>query len=101
MKHTRLSFESDFDVVLETGDAQAAVMTLQPGESTGGPDNRHEGSTQWLYVVSGSGAAVVDGEEIELEPRTLLVIEPGEAHEIRCRGDEPLRTLNMYVPPEY
>lgn len=101
MKHTHLAFESHFDVVLETADAQAAVMTLAPGESTGGPDNRHESSDQWLYVVGGMGEAVVEGETVELSPRTLLVIEAGEAHEIRCTGDEPLRTLNVYVPPEY
>lgn len=101
MRHTRLAFESDFDVVLETGDAQAAVMTLQPGECTGGPDNRHDGSAQWVFVVGGEGEAVVEGEAVDLGPRTLLLIEPGEAHEIRCTGDEPLRTLNLYVPPEY
>ncbi|MBW3554277.1 MAG: cupin domain-containing protein [Gemmatimonadetes bacterium] len=101
MKHTHLAFESHFDVVLETADAQAAVMTLGQGESTGGPDNRHAASAQWLYVVAGTGEAVVEGETVDLGPRTLLLIEAGEAHEIRCTGDEPLRTLNVYVPPEY
>lgn len=101
MKHTQLAFESHFDVVLETADAQAAVMTLQPGETTGGPDNRHAGSAQWLYVVSGEGRATVAGQDVDLGPRTLLLIEAGEAHEVRCTGDDPLRTLNVYVPPEY
>lgn len=101
MKHTHLAFESQFDVVLETAGAQAAVMTLQPGESTGGPDNRHDASDQWLFVVSGEGEAVVEDEAVDLGPRTLLLIEAGEAHEIRCTGGDPLRTLNVYVPPEY
>lgn len=101
MKSADLSFESDFDVVLETAGAQAAEMTLGPGESTGGRANRHAASDQWLFVVAGSGLAVVEGSTVELRPRTLLLIEAGEAHEIRCTGDAPLRTLNVYVPPEY
>jgi hypothetical protein len=44
--------DSFFDVLLETDSAQAASMTLQPGQSTGGPENRHPDSDQWLYVVA-------------------------------------------------
>lgn len=101
MKHQHLSFDPDFDVVLETPTAQAAIMTLGPSESTGGPDNRHEASDQWLFVVSGEGQAVVEGKTLELAPGTLLVIEAGEAHGIRCTSQDALRTLNVYVPPEY
>lgn len=101
MKTATLSLDTYFDVVLETASAQAAEMTLDPGRSTGGPDNRHASSDQWLFVISGTGEAVIDGESVDLEPRKLLLIEAGEAHEIRCTGSEPLRTVNLYVPPEY
>ena len=30
-----------------------------------------------------------------------MLIGRGETHEIRNTGDEPLRTLNVYVPPAY
>ena len=86
MRRASLDFEGFFDVRQTTDDAQAAQMTLSPGQSTGGPDNRHADSDQWLYVVSGSGRATVDG---------------GETHEIENDGDEPLETLNLYVPPIY
>jgi len=101
MQQKQLRFEEDFKVVAGNGRSQAAVMVLSPGETTGGPDNRHEGSDQWLYVVSGEGLAVVEGEEQRLQSGVLLLIEKGEAHEIRNRGDQPLQTLNFYVPPAY
>lgn len=101
MRRSTPGFGPGFRVLLETPDAQAAEMTLGPGESTGGPDNRHASSDQWLFVVSGTGEGVVDGETVPLAANTLLLIEAGEAHEIRCTGSEPLRTLNLYVPPEY
>ncbi|PSQ25419.1 cupin domain-containing protein [Halobacteriales archaeon QS_9_67_15] len=101
MKRTSLDFEGFFDVRLTTDDAQAAQMTLSPGQSTGGPDNVHAESDQWCYVVSGAGRATVDGEDVRFESGDLLVIEADETHEIENDGDEPLETLNLYVPPDY
>jgi len=101
MKRDTLDFEGFFDVRLTTDDAQGAQMTLSPGQSTGGPDNLHADSDQWCYVVSGSGWATVDGEEVRLDGGDLVVIEAGETHEIGNDGDEPLETLNVYVPPIY
>ena len=101
MQSRQLQFDSGFQVVAGNGRSQAAVMVLGPGESTGGPDNRHSGSDQWLYVVAGEGTATVAGQEHRLSPGALVLIERGEAHEIRNSGKEPLQTLNIYVPPAY
>jgi mannose-6-phosphate isomerase-like protein (cupin superfamily) len=92
---------SGFKVLTGTSRSQAATMVLGPGESTGGPNNRHASSDQWLYVVSGSGKAVLEGIEHELEAGSLLLIEAGEAHEIANPGDRPFKTLSVYAPPEY
>lgn len=101
MQHRSLDLRDSFSVLLENERAQAAEMVLAPGDSTGGPDNRHEGSDQWLFVVSGDGVAIVGGDEIRLTRHDLLLIERGEAHEIRNTGNVPLATVNLYVPPEY
>ena len=63
--------------------------------------NRHKGADQWLFVVSGTGEATVNGEPIELRAGTLVLIQRGDTHEIRNTGEGPLRTLNIYVPPAY
>lgn len=101
MQKAQLRFGEDFTVALTSGRAQVATMTLPPGESTGGPDNRHRGADQWLYVVSGEGAAIVAGEQHVLGPGMIVLIERGEAHEIRSTGPAPLQTLNFYDPPAY
>jgi mannose-6-phosphate isomerase-like protein (cupin superfamily) len=88
-------------VVLGDSHLRAAQMTLAPGEREGGPDNRHRGADQWLFVVSGSGHAMVEGKRVPLKEVSLLLIQRGEAHEILNSGTEPLRTLNIYVPPGY
>jgi mannose-6-phosphate isomerase-like protein (cupin superfamily) len=101
MKRLQLEFDHDFDVIAGTQRSQAAVMVLAVGGSTGGPDNAHGQSDQWLYVVSGKGEATVAGETVTLSTGTLLLIEATEPHEIRNTGDTPLETLNIYAPPEY
>jgi mannose-6-phosphate isomerase-like protein (cupin superfamily) len=101
MQHKHLRFGADFHVVLGDDHSQAAQMTLAPGGTEGDPHNRHCGADQWLFVVGGEGVAVVEGERIDLREGTLLLIQRGESHEIRNSGREPLRTLNVYVPPAY
>jgi mannose-6-phosphate isomerase-like protein (cupin superfamily) len=81
--------------------AQGATMTLAPGQGEGGPDNRHRGADQWLFVASGTGIAIVDGVRRRLRAGSLLLIERGQRHEIRNTGRAPLKTLNVYVPPAY
>jgi len=66
MQHKHLKFGHGFRVVLGDHRSQAAQMTLAPGETEGGPDNRHHGADQWLYVVNGEGVAVVDGQRVDL-----------------------------------
>ena len=66
MQHRHLQFGHGFQVVRGDEHAQAAQMTLAPSEAEGGPDNRHRGADQWLLVVAGTGAAVVNEERVPL-----------------------------------
>lgn len=101
MKHKHLRFERGFRVALGNPQSQAAEMVIEPGKSEGGPDNRHSGADQWLYVISGLGSALVNGERYRLTAGTLMLIEHKDTHEIKNTGSELLRTLNFYVPPAY
>lgn len=99
VKHLR--FGKGFSVALTNKRAQVATMVIAPGDSEGGPDNRHRGAEQWLYVTSGTGVAVLAGRTHRLKPGSLALIERDTTHEIRNTGRTPLKTLNVYVPPAY
>jgi len=99
LKHVR--FGKGFSVAMSNRRGQAATMVIAPGGCEGGPDNKHRGADQWLFVVSGSGAAIVAGRKHRLRAGSLLLIERGTTHEIRNTGRTPLQTLNVYVPPAY
>jgi mannose-6-phosphate isomerase-like protein (cupin superfamily) len=101
MKRKHLKFDVGFRVAIGNKRSQAAEMVIAPGESEGGPDNRHRGADQWLFVLSGTGEATVNGKRHALRAGSLLLIERGERHEIRNNGRTQLKTLNIYVPPAY
>ena|SRR6185503_14699235 len=101
MKRKQLRFGNGFRVAFGNRRAQAAEMVIAPGDCEGGPDNNHRGSDQWLFVVSGTGVAIVNGRRNALKAGSVLLVERGEIHEIRNTGRTPLRTLNIYVPPAY
>jgi mannose-6-phosphate isomerase-like protein (cupin superfamily) len=101
VKKKTLQFGHGFKVLIGNRRVQAAQMVIAPGDSEGGPTNRHRGSDQWLFVISGSGTAILGGRRHALKQHSLLLIEHGERHEIRNTGRIPLKTLNLYAPPGY
>ena len=101
MKHKHLRFGKGFSVAIGNRRAQAAQMVLAPGDKEGGPNNRHRGADQWLFVMSGSGSALIGGKRYPLRQGSLFLIEHGDRHEIRNTGQQPLKTLNIYSPPAY
>ena len=101
MKSKSLRFGKGFRVIPGNPRAEAAEMVIEPGDSEGDSENRHRGADQWLFVLAGTGVAIVDQRRVRLRPNVLLLIERGEKHEIRNTGRVLLRTLNFYVPPAY
>ena len=102
MKHIKTGLKRGFfQVLASTRSAQAAMMTLPPGQSTGEPENEHPHSEQWLFVVSGTGRARVKNRRVTLRENSLLLIEKGEIHQVTNTGRRPLVTLNFYAPAAY
>lgn len=101
MKREQLVQRRGFHVGITTRRAQVAMMNLAPRGKEGGPDNRHRGADQWLYVIEGTGRARVNGRTIRLRKGTLLLIERGDRHEVRNTGRGPLKTINFYTPAAY
>lgn len=101
MRYATARFSSGFRVLLSNRRAQVAVMVINPGDSEGDRGNRHRGADQWLYVVSGSGTALVNGRRHALRAGTVLLIEHGDRHQVSNSGRNLLKTLNYYSPPAY
>ena len=101
MKSKTCRLSKGFRIAFDCRGVQAAEMVIGPGEKEGGPENRHLGADQWLFVVEGVGLAIVEGSRRNLRRGSLLLIERGERHEIRNTGKSLLVTLNFYSPTAY
>jgi mannose-6-phosphate isomerase-like protein (cupin superfamily) len=101
MKSDQLSFRPGFRLSVGNVHSQAAVMVLPAGGREGGPDNNHQGADQWLFVVEGTGAAIINGHKTILKTGMMVLIEAGDRHEIRNTGRSLLKTVSVYVPPAY
>jgi glyoxylate utilization-related uncharacterized protein len=58
-----------------------------------------EAAEQMLYVISGGGKAVVDGEDFALDTESVLWVEQGEQYQF-VAGDAGLDILQGYAPGE-
>jgi mannose-6-phosphate isomerase-like protein (cupin superfamily) len=101
MKSDQLSFRPGFRLSVGNARSQAAVMVLPAGGKEGDPDNNHRGADQWLFVVEGTGAAIINGHKTILKTGMMVLIEAGDRHEIRNTGRSLLKTVSVYVPPAY
>src|SRR5690349_6809451 len=102
MRYLRASTGPLFKVFAASRDVQSATMTLRRGQSSSDePENEHPRCEQWLFVIDGSGRAIVGNRRVQLRAGSLLLIEKGEPHQITNTGRRAMKTLNFYSPPAY
>ncbi len=90
----------DFRRVLWTGKhTQLVIMTIPPGGEIG--EEVHEDIDQILTFVSGTGKAVVSGQERNVAQGDLVVVPAGRTHNFLNTGENPLILYTVYGPPEH
>lgn len=90
-----------FREVLFTGPhSQLVVMALNPGEEIG--QETHPGTDQFIRVESGTGKAILDGQEYALADGSAIVVPAGVEHNvINTSSTESLKLYTVYTPPEH
>ena len=58
----------------------------------------HKDGNHVIYIVSGSGAAILDGKPVTLKPGMILHIPKGSTHNIKAEGGD-LTILDFAHPP--
>ena len=88
------------EVLYTTPRSQLVIMTLQAGEEIG--MEHHTGHDQFIRVEAGTGVAILDGEEHQLEDGVAVVVPAGTEHNvINTSKTEPMRLYTLYTPPEH
>ncbi len=69
------------------------------GPGAQGPERVQGQSDQQLYVIRGNGRAVVDRNQLALDPESMLWLEPGDRYYFEA-GSRGLEILRGYAPGE-
>ena len=90
-----------FRQVLENGKhTQVVIMSIAPGEDIG--METHPDNDQVLYFVEGTGKAVLNGEEADIEKGDLVLVNAGTEHNFMNTSDnEDLKIITTYSPPHH
>ncbi len=80
-----------------TGTSAITAQRWSLKSMAAGPEQKHKNVDEMLYVISGSGAIVVNGEKLLLEKETVLWLETGDVYQL-IAGDHGLEVLQGYAP---
>jgi mannose-6-phosphate isomerase-like protein (cupin superfamily) len=78
---------------------QVVVMTIPPGGEIG--EEVHPDTDQVLLFVDGRGEAQLDGQSSGVGANDLVFVRAGTRHNFVNDGDQPLRLITIYAPPEH
>ena len=91
---------TNFRTVLFTGaKSQLVVMDIPPQGEIG--EETHEHVEQTLFFLSGSGKAVLDGNENPITAGDVVVVTPGTKHNFINTGNTSLKVYTIYSPPNH
>jgi len=89
-----------FRHVLTTGpNTQVVIMSIKPGEDIG--EETHPDNDQVLYLLSGSGKAVLDHQESDYKAGDLVLVPAGRLHNFINTGSGDLKIITAYSPPHH
>lgn len=90
----------DFRRVVATGpQSQLVTMRLPPKEDIG--KEVHPLTDQILFIVSGTGKAVVNDETVEVREGDAVFVPAGAEHDLINSGPGDLALYTVYSPPNH
>lgn len=86
-----------FRHVISTGNhSQLVLMSLLVGEDIG--EETHQTSDQILFIITGDGEAVLNGETTQISKHSVIFVPSGTQHNIKNTGNEPIKLYTVYAP---
>lgn len=78
---------------------QMVIMSVNPGEDIG--LETHHSEDQVLYLLSGNGKVLLNGQESDFNPGDCVLVPAGVEHNFTTVGNEPMKIITTYSPPHH
>jgi quercetin dioxygenase-like cupin family protein len=79
-------------IIYKKGETTAFVLNFMPGQQL--PVHKHPGTEVYLYVVTGTGTFIIDGQETQVSEADLVHVGGDEELAFNNTGSEP---VSLYV----
>jgi mannose-6-phosphate isomerase-like protein (cupin superfamily) len=73
------------------------VIRVLPGETVR-PAHSHPHSEELIYILSGRGRVMIEGEVGEVRAGTAVLFEEGKVHMLRNTGSEEMKVACFFAP---
>lgn len=70
-----------------------------PSGSEKAPPHTHPSEEEIIYIISGEGKIIIDGDEELLKPEMCIYVPPTLEHQLINTGKEPLKVAYVFSPP--
>lgn len=82
---------------LNAKNLSACVIRVLPGESVR-PAHSHPQSEELIYLISGSGKVMIDGEIGDVAAGSAILFEQGKVHMLKNTGREEMKVICFFAP---
>jgi quercetin dioxygenase-like cupin family protein len=85
------------DKLLGAKHLSMCVIRVEPGETVR-PAHSHPNGEEVIYIVSGSGRVLVNGEVAAVSEGCAVLFPQGEVHMLQNSGDVPMKVACFFAP---
>ena len=85
------------DDALKAQYLSACVIRVLPGEEVR-PAHSHPKSEEIIYIMSGSGKVMIEGEVSAVQAGSLVLFEQGKVHMLKNTGSTEMKVICVFAP---
>lgn len=83
---------------LHADHCSACVIRIAPGDRVR-PAHSHPNGEEVIYIISGSGRVLVDGEVTAIRPGSTVLFPRGKVHMVHNTSDAEMKVVCFFAPP--
>lgn len=73
------------------------VIRVMPGETVR-PAHSHPNSEELIYIITGTGKVMIEGEVGDVQAGSAILFEQGKIHMLRNTGDTEMKVICFFAP---
>ena len=82
---------------LRAKNLSVCVIRVMPGETVR-PAHSHPNSEELIYIITGSGKVMIEGEVGNVRAGSAILFEQGKVHMLRNTGDVEMKVICFFAP---